>query len=218
MFERKRGTCWLALRRWRISSRPFFMPLTKLIPSRIGPFEVQSSTSRTSRKRIGGGGSTAAARPPTCSPLPTFDALDADQRIGAEAVFAAAEASSRPPARARRPRGRILKCVHMIVSSAGHLPHPGGIGRVGLHGEVAGEGGLRLGRAALLHQRDAVPAPGVRRRVGIGDRGRIALRARGGRRPGGCAAARPRLRRSAAGRSSRPAPASRSDIGWRRDR
>src|SRR6476646_949722 len=60
-------------------------------------------------------------------------------------------------------------------SSARHLPHPGGIGRVRLHGEIARERGPRFGWAALLHQRNTVPAPRVGRSVGIDDRGGIAL-------------------------------------------
>src|SRR3954452_17158094 len=53
MFERKIGTCWLAERRWRMSDLPSFKPVTKLIPSSSGPFRVQSSTWRTSSKKIG---------------------------------------------------------------------------------------------------------------------------------------------------------------------
>ena len=64
----------------------------------------------------------------------------------------------------------------LFVSSTRHLPHPCGIRSVRLDLEVAAECCLRFRLPALLHQRDAMPAPGIRRSVGINNRGRIALR------------------------------------------
>src|SRR6185503_11106709 len=61
-------------------------------------------------------------------------------------------------------------------SSSDHLPHPGSVGRIGLHQKIFAEGGLCLAVAAFLEKRDPVPAPRIRGSIGIDDRRGVALR------------------------------------------
>ena len=141
--------------------------------------------------------------------------LDPDQRIAAVAEAAAAEPTRRPTAQAatRQRAGRSDRYASSILLSRPSSGAPArASGRIGRHLQIAGEGRARLGRPALLQQHDAVPAPGVGRRVGIVRPRRHSPARRGSRRPasGCCAAARSRLRGSAAGRSSHPWPACRS--------
>ena len=220
------GSCWngtaapagLAASALADQALPFLRPVTKLMPSSSGPFSVQSSTWRMSSKKIGrwrfhgrGGDDRHAA-------VADPDALDADQRIVAVAVIAAAEAEQAGSASAPRAR-RWIKFLHarrlLTRPSAAPRRRPA---RRASSSDSGRKPPSPRRRGPAFISADAVPAPRVRRRVRIDDRGGIALRRRAARRRRGCAAARPRLRKSAAGRSSRPAPASRSDTGWRRDR